>query len=358
MNWLIESVIFNFLMVGVDAVSVISVARFRRPGWMLLAVINVGLATCMLAILVTLERFLLLRLVAFGWFFHAPLVLLVSSLLIRKRRVAAIAGGLAALTWSAISVDAFLIEPFWLTVETQTLQTDKVTRPWRIVLVADLQTDRLGAYERQAMRRVMLLKPDMILMAGDYLQIEPTSPLFEEFNQWLREIEFGAAHGTFVVAGNNDEGDWQRLFRGLDATFFDRTRTINTGEIAITGLTLIDSFTRDLKIPSQGPFHIALGHAPDYAQGDVEANLMLAGHTHGGQVQLPFIGPLITLSSVPRSWASGRTDFDDGRVLMVSRGVGLERHNAPRLRFLCRPQLVVIDILPPSANVNPPEDAS
>jgi len=142
MNWLIESVIFNFLMVGVDAVSLISVARFRQPRWLLLAVINVGLATCMLAILVTLERFLLLRLVAYGWFLHAPLVLLVSSLLIRKRRVAAIAGGLAALTWTAVSVDAFLIEPFWLTVETQMLQTEKVTRPWRIVLVADLQTER------------------------------------------------------------------------------------------------------------------------------------------------------------------------------------------------------------------------
>ena len=93
-------------------------------------------------------------------------------------------------------------------------------------------------------------------------------------------------------------------------------------------------------------YHIVFGHAPDFALGDVGADLMIAGHTHGGQVQLPLIGPLITLSRVPRSWASGVTRFDDGRILIVSRGVGMERSGALRLRFLCRPELVVIHLRP------------
>jgi len=78
--------------------------------------------------------------------------------------------------------------------------------------------------------------------------------------------------------------------------------------------------------------------------GRVDADLMVAGHTHGGQVQLPLIGPLITLSAVPRAWASGVTELEPGRTLVVSRGVGMERGNAPRLRFLCRPEVVIVNV--------------
>jgi len=91
---------------------------------------------------------------------------------------------------------------------------------------------------------------------------------------------------------------------------------------------------------------VALGHRPDFALGDVRADLLLAGHTHGGQVVLPFIGPPITLTAVPRSWASGRTELDGGRTLVVSRGVGMERGYAPRLRFGCPPEILVIDLVP------------
>ncbi len=78
----------------------------------------------------------------------------------------------------------------------------------------------------------------------------------------------------------------------------------------------------------------------------VGADLMLAGHTHGGQVCLPVLGPLLTPSGSPRSWASGATAMPGDRTLVVSRGVGMERQGAPRLRFLCRPELVVIDLKP------------
>ncbi len=95
-----------------------------------------------------------------------------------------------------------------------------------------------------------------------------------------------------------------------------------------------------------------------FALGSVPADLLIAGHTHGGQVRLPLIGAIMTLSRIPRRWAAGLTDLPGGGRLLVSRGTGMERANAPRLRFLCRPELVVIDLTPaagtPSAGIPAP----
>jgi hypothetical protein len=99
-------------------------------------------------------------------------------------------------------------------------------------------------------------------------------------------------------------------------------------------------------VAGEDRFHIVLGHSPNFSLGPVDADLLIAGHTHGGQVQLPLIGPLLTLSHVPRSWASGVTEIALGKTMVVSRGIGMERGAAPRLRFLCRPELVVVDLLP------------
>ena len=93
-------------------------------------------------------------------------------------------------------------------------------------------------------------------------------------------------------------------------------------------------------------FHVVFGHGPDFALGAVDADLLVAGHTHGGQVRLPIIGPLLTYSTIPRAWAAGVTALSGGRTLVVSRGVGMERAHAPRLRFRCKPEIVIIDVLP------------
>jgi predicted MPP superfamily phosphohydrolase len=102
-------------------------------------------------------------------------------------------------------------------------------------------------------------------------------------------------------------------------------------------LTLHDSANVSITIVDQEKFHIVLGHTPDFSLGRIEADLLIAGHTNGGQVQLPSVEPLLTLPQVPRSWASGVTEIKPGKKLVVSRGIGMERGDAPRVRFLCRP---------------------
>jgi predicted MPP superfamily phosphohydrolase len=219
-------------------------------------------------------------------------------------------------------------------------------------VLSDLQTDVIGDYERSVFRRTMEERPDLILLPGDYLQERDgarRAGLRAELQSIFREVGLAAPLGIYAVKGNVDAGDWPILFEGFPVTALAETRTVMEKDLCLTGLSLRDSFDPSLAIPRRERFHIAVGHAPDFALGDVQADLLVAGHTHGGQVRLPGIGPLVTLSRVPRAWAAGVTRLDDRRTLVVSRGVGMERGDAPRLRFLCRPELVVIECFPASS---------
>jgi predicted MPP superfamily phosphohydrolase len=193
-------------------------------------------------------------------------------------------------------------------------------------------------------------KPDLILLAGDYLQVpwQIQPQLQSELNHFLHEIHFSAPMGTYAIQGNVDPPDWPAMFEDLDIATTSRNRTFELREITLTCLGLRESFNQDLRLSNSSPkkFHLVLGHAPNFALGDIQADLLVAGHTHGGQVRLPLIGPMITHSSIPHTWAAGRTDLPGGGQLLVSRGIGMERGYAPPLRFLCRPELTVIDLVP------------
>ena len=77
----------------------------------------------------------------------------------------------------------------------------------------------------------------------------------------------------------------------------------------------------------------------------MDADLYLCGHTHGGQVQVPFFGPLVTMTSAPRHVAAGGVfETSTGMSLALSRGVGMEGDYAPRFRFNCRPHVFLLTL--------------
>ncbi|MFC1734566.1 hypothetical protein ACFL1X_00510, partial [Candidatus Hydrogenedentota bacterium] len=95
-------------------------------------------------------------------------------------------------------------------------------------------------------------------------------------------------------------------------------------------------------------FTIIMGHAPDYILdvAELPIDLCLAGHTHGGQVRIPFCGPLITGSSVPGDMVRGFHSVGNTR-LNVSAGMGSEHADGiPAIRVNCPTEMTLIELVP------------
>jgi uncharacterized protein len=96
---------------------------------------------------------------------------------------------------------------------------------------------------------------------------------------------------------------------------------------------------------STGRFTILLYHTPDLAPEAALAgvDLQLSGHTHGGQVRLPFYGALVTSSLYGKKMEIGRMQIGN-LTLYVTRGLGMEGKGAPRVRFLSSPEIILWEI--------------
>ena len=302
------------------------------------------------AILYPLDGFGRLQLLAWGFFLQLPVFLTGSLILVFKisRRFAILLLGLIVLILG-IAVDAFLIEPQWLEVTEITLVSPKLDQTVKVIVIADIQTDHPGSYESRVLEFTAAEDPDLVLMAGDYLQIsdpETYQIAVEEFRIIFQSTQIDPPLGIFAVRGNVDHPDWTEIFQVSEVHTFESTISLDLGPLILTGMSWRDSENPGITVQGSDKYHLVLGHSPNFSLGNIQADLLIAGHTHGGQFQLPGIGPILTLSLVPREWASGLTEIAPDQFLLVSRGIGLERGAAPRMRFLCRPELIILHLEP------------
>jgi uncharacterized protein len=356
---MLGNLLYNVLLLVAVAALVFHLSRNRSLVWFIALGVTLAAAAVVIASMVGVglegSGFASMRLLCFGVFIHAPLYAAIGCFLLwRTSRVGAIVAGSSAVILAAIGVDAFFIEPQWLDVSHHEIRSAKITKPLRIAVIADIQTDDVGDYERDVLRRVAEEKPDLILLPGDYLQcrsIAEWQQQCEKLRETFREANLTTPLGLIAVEGNIDYDAWPNIFEGTNIVTTVETKAfdVDPGRVRVTGLSEPDSGRPDgasrLTTPAD-IFHICVGHRPDFAITNPQADLLIAGHTHGGQVQLPIVGPLLTLAKVPRSWAAGLTEIAPGQHLFVSRGIGMERGEAPRLRFLCRPELAIIDVVP------------
>jgi uncharacterized protein len=133
-----------------------------------------------------------------------------------------------------------------------------------------------------------------------------------------------------------------------DLTNMHREVSLEGFEVELLGLDDAHIRRQDLRLaPRTSPerFGIAVMHSPDVAPeaAALGYRLLFAGHTHGGQVRLPFVGALVTNSTMPRRLVSGLIRMGSA-VLHISAGLGTGKY-AP-FRFWCRPEATILELEP------------
>ncbi|MBI5200874.1 MAG: metallophosphoesterase [Elusimicrobia bacterium] len=243
---------------------------------------------------------------------------------------------------------ATLVEPFQVGVRRVAIESPKVSgAPLRIVHLTDLHVRRWSRIEDQVLAHVKELKPDVILLTGDY-------------SGWGRNPDserllksLAALAPAYAVRGNHD------LHLGYHIEKGGPTWLINRSEPVVVRGTPVSLYGIDAgaewrvwelaKYIDKKLLNICLYHYPDLIPnlGGCPYDLMLSGHTHGGQVRLPWIGALISLSRAGTRYARGLFQ-EDGKSAYVSQGVGCESF-LPRIRFLCPPEVALIEIRRPAS---------
>ena len=182
-----------------------------------------------------------------------------------------------------------------------------------------------------------------VLGSNDYYVPRPFNPL-RYFRKSRKRRRGYRGRARELVAQLETDG-WVHLRNVRVDAELDGTR------VELLGLDDPHIGRQDLRVaPRRHPerFGLAVAHSPD-PMPELAAlgyDLVVYGHTHGGQVRLPFVGALVTNSHVPRRLVSGLMRLGDGYA-HISPGLGTSKY-AP-FRFLCRPEASLLE-LSPAAN--------
>jgi hypothetical protein len=257
--------------------------------------------------------------------------------------------------------DAYHREPTALAVRTHELDlSGPLPRGHlRLLHLSDLQCDQIGPYEERVIAEARRLRPDLVVWTGDYVQprLKPSRAETEaRFREILARWPMRATLGSYAVRGDVDV-NWPLVVAGTEIVPLSgrsiRLELPGGRALRLIGLDPGTSrgdnvleLARMLNTPNDAELWIVIGHNPAFVRqipGLGRVDLALAGHTHGGQVVVPFFGAPYTKSPLPRRYASGLNEFA-GIPVHVSAGIGMERGSAPQVRFLCPPEICLLDI--------------
>ena len=263
-----------------------------------------------------------------------------------RARRAVLRGLLALVLLGAASLGyAFFIEPSWIEVTHHRVQLAGLRQDIKVAHLTDLHIRRWGRREQALLRLLEEQQPDLIVITGD-----TTSPGATDADRYQLLSKLQAPMGVYAVRGNWElwapMEDEESLYHkaGIRALMNESQQVRDT--LWLVGLDDALAGAPDVAkafgaLPSGAPC-LALMHSPalfDEATGPCP--LVLAGHTHGGQVRLPGLGAL-WLPPGSGTYEAGWYERN-GTRMYVSRGLG---NSLLDVRFLCRPELAIITLGP------------
>ncbi|MEI7635671.1 MAG: metallophosphoesterase [Syntrophus sp. (in: bacteria)] len=277
----------------------------------------------------------------------------------RKKRISLLgkAAILIILAGMAAFADAYWIEPNWLQTEQVVIhdpELAQVLEGIRVVQISDIHLQGgIGDRERDLIAKVNALKPDLLFITGDFFSDKQKWELAAEVTALCELIRsFKSTTGIFGVTGNYDGPLSNPAVRKeFKAAGIDILMNENRVVALPNGKTLYlagfhDSWNKRAKlktfssIPPGAPV-VLLAHDPDNFGEAIEAgvNLLLVGHTHGGQIGIPF---LVEKSKSANKSSFMRGLFDTGKTKMyVNRGIATT--HIP-IRFFNRPEITLLEV--------------
>ena len=277
------------------------------------------------------------------------------------------------------AADAFALEPrFSLAVKQWTVESPDWpagASPLRIGILTDLHAVEpwMPAHRIwDIARQLNAQKPDIIVLLGDYVSgLRPRYCTREiPVAEWMEPLQsLSAPLGVYAILGNHDfwsglAPDIRKCFRMAGIPLLEnsaRKMSLGTGHFWLAGLYdqlapesagLRDVHATLRHVSDHAPV-ILLAHEPDiFAHVPRNITLTLSGHTHGGQVYIPFIGRPGFLASNARyaKYAYGHFQLEE-RHMIVSSGLGLS--HVP-IRFMVPPEIAIVTLRRPGRDLNDP----
>ena len=289
-------------------------------------------------------------------------------------RVALLAAGAVAAAGAACVGYGVLVERDWYRLRRQRVEAlEPGQAPLTVLHLSDLHLTAADHRRMAFLERLAGEPVDLVVLTGDMLgEPEGLEPVLETLGHFRPRL------GAVAVLGSNDywaprllnplsyfrgpssrrrrssaRNPWRELIEGLRARGWtvlsnDRGRI---GDVELAGMD-DPHIRRDdpaVAVPPNGQVRLRLGvvHSPYRRALDAFAgngyDLVLAGHTHGGQVRLPGVGALVTNCDLPREQVRGLSRWGSS-WLHVSAGLGTSKY-AP-FRFACRPEASLLDVVP------------
>jgi predicted MPP superfamily phosphohydrolase len=261
----------------------------------------------------------------------------------------------------------FIFFTIWLIIEAQAyrvrrvkIKNNKIPKSFngfKIVFISDIHYGKLFRAKRliSIVNRINKLDPDIIIIGGDYLDISVKSK--KDLSKYLdKEImilrKLKAKQGIFTVLGNHDY--YKRRESLLDAIHSSSFKLlknskefINKGEDSIELIGLDDLVqgkpdVNMLKV-STNNFTIAISHNPDFFsdyKNQINYDLALSGHTHGGQVTFFGLYAPYTSSKYGQRYVK-KIVYEDNREIILTNGIG---NGILPIRFFAIPEIIEIKL--------------